>query len=128
LLRIPRDRHVAVVKHFYGFIFQNGFGKEEEGHVGASLPLKFAPHFTGQARAINGKEPEAGGGEAKQVAVGVGHQLVAFFGGSIQANGMVHIVAGTEGHFGVVAIYAAGAGIRQVFYVVVAAGPVEFAL
>ncbi len=46
-------------------------------------PLKFASHFTGQARAINGKEPEAGGGEAKQVAVGVGHQFVAFFCGGI---------------------------------------------
>jgi hypothetical protein len=90
--------------------------------------VEFASHSTGQARAVNGKEPEAGCWQAKQMAVGVGHQLVAFFGGSIQANGMVHIVAGTEGHFGVVAIYAAGAGIRQVFYVVVAAGPVEFAL
>lgn len=62
------------------------------------------------------------------MAVGVGHQLVTFFGGGIQAYGMVHIVAGAEGHFGVVAIYAAGTGISQMFDVVVAAGPVEFAL
>ena len=52
----------------------------------------------------------------------MGHELVALFGGDIQAYGVVHAVVGAEGHFLVAAIHADGAGIDQVLHGMVSAG------
>ena len=37
-------------------------------------------------------ESPTGGGQAIQVAIGVGHEFIGFFGGGIQTDGVVHAV------------------------------------
>jgi len=51
----------------------------------------------------------------------VGHQLVALLGGGVERYGVVHIVAGREGHLLVQSVDAAGAGVHQVLDLLVAA-------
>ena len=48
------------------------------------------------------------------MAVGVRHELVGFFAGGVQAQGVVHILMDRERHGGVGAIDAGAAGIHQV--------------
>ena len=89
----------AVVKDLDRLARQYGFGELEQRHVGST------------PRAIDGKETQAGGGQAVQVAIGVGHQLVGFFAGGIQAERVVHIVVHRERHGSVGAINAGAAGV-----------------
>ncbi len=56
------------------------------------------------------------------MAVSVSHELIALFGGSIQTDGMIDVIACGERHFGVVAVNAGGTGIHHVSDVVVATG------
>jgi hypothetical protein len=101
--------HLAVVEHLNGFTRQDGFHEEEVGHVWP------APG------PVDGEEAEARGGQLVEVAVGVGHQLVALLGGGVERHGVVHIVAGREGHLLIQSVDAARAGVHQVRDVVVAA-------
>jgi len=54
--------------------------------------------------------------------VGMRHELVALFGGSIQADGVIYVIARAERHLGVVAVNAGGAGINQMPDIMVSAG------
>ena len=62
---------MTLVKHRNGLAGQNGAGKFKVRHVGS------AP------RTVYGKEAQPGGGDIKQMTVGMGHQFVGFFGGGI---------------------------------------------
>ena len=55
------------------------------------------------------------------MAVGVGHELVGFFGGGIEAHGMVDIVMDGKRHAGVGAIDRTGGRIDEMLDAVVAA-------
>ena len=67
---------VAVVEDLYGLAFEDVFGELEQGHVGP------APG------SIHGEEAQAGGGQAEQVAVAVGHEFVGAFGGGVELQGV----------------------------------------
>lgn len=67
---------VAVVEDLYGLAFNDVLGELEQGHVGP------APG------AIHGEEAQAGGGQAEQVAVAVGHEFVGAFGGGVELQGV----------------------------------------
>jgi hypothetical protein len=64
---------------------------------------------------------QAGGGQAIEVAVGVGHQLVGFLCGGIQAERMVHGVLFGERQLLVSAIHRTARRIHQMHDAVVAA-------
>ena len=100
---------VAVVVDLYGLATEQAVGEAKVGHVGPS------------GGAIDGEEAQAGGGYVVELAVAVGHKLVALLGGGIEAHGVVHAVVGAEGHFLVAAIHGAGAGIHQVLHGMVSA-------
>ena len=100
---------VAVVIDLYGLATEQAVGKAKVGHVGPS------------GGAIDGEEAQAGGGYVVELAVAVGHELVALLGGGIEAHGIVHAVVGAEGHLAVAAIHGAGAGIHQVLHGMVSA-------
>jgi hypothetical protein len=97
-----------VVEHVDGTAFEDGLGEQEQGHVGTT------------PRAIHGEEAQAGGGQAVQVAVGVGHQLVGLLGGGVDAHRVVHAVVLGERHLGVAAVHAGAARIHQVLDLAVA--------
>ena len=101
---------VAVVENLYRFALQELVGEAEVCHVGTA------------AGTIDGEEAQTGAGDVVELAVGVCHELVALFGGGIEAHGVVHLVVGAVGHLLVAAIDAGGGGIDQVFHLVVAAG------
>jgi hypothetical protein len=63
--------HLAMVEDVDGPIFQDGLGKQEEGHVRTSPGT------------VDGEEPETGAVQVIEAAVAVGHELVGFFSGSI---------------------------------------------
>ena len=100
---------VAVVVDLYGLSTEQAVGEAKVGHVGPS------------GGSIDGEEAQAGGGYVVELAVAVGHELVALLGGGIQGDGVVHAVVGAEGHFLVAAIHGAGAGIHQVLHGMVSA-------
>ena len=82
----------AVVEYFYRLPVSNGIGKKEGCHVGAS------------PRSIDGKEAQSDGLDAVEVGVGVCHEFVALFGGSVKADRMVNGRILAERHFLGVAI------------------------
>ena len=84
-------------------------GEPTVGHVGPS------------GGAIDGEKPQAGAGDVVELAVAVGHELVALLGGGIQRDGVVHAVVGAEGHLLVAAIHATAAGINQMLHGMVSA-------
>src|SRR5690606_39548230 len=84
---LQRDSHFVpprsssdLVKYLDRTVIQNGIRKKKHGHI------RPAP------RAIDGKETQAYGLYAIEVAVGMGHQLIALLGGGIKADGMIHPV------------------------------------
>ena len=93
---------VAVVVDLDGLSAEQLVGEPKVGHVGPS------------GGAIDGEEPQAGAGDVVELAVAVGHELVALLGGGIQGDGVVHAVVGAKGHLLVAAIHATAAGINQV--------------
>ena len=105
---IPRV--VAVVEHLDGFAFEDVPGEQEQRHVRPT------------PGAVHGEEAQAGGGQAVQVAVGMGHQLVGSLGGSVELQRVHGGLVLAEGHVGVGAVHAAGAGVGEVRRLVVAAG------
>ena len=100
---------VAVVEHINRLARQNLLGEDKQRHI------RPAPGT------IHGKEPQAGGGQVVQVAVGMGHQLIGLLGGRVQAQGVVYVVMHGERHGFVSAVYRAAGGVHQVLHVVMAA-------
>ena len=100
---------VAIVENLDGLAFHQLVGEAEVSHVGTA------------GRAIDGEESEAGRGDVVELAIGMGHQLVALLGGGVEAHGVVYLVVCRIGHFLVAAIDGRGRGIDQMFHFVVAA-------
>ncbi len=101
---------LAVVEYFYFFSSDEPVGKTEIGHIRAA------------GRTIDREEPQTGGRDVVQLAVGIGEQFVTFLGGGIQAHRIVHLVVSRIRDFLVAAINGRGAGINQMLHSVVAAG------
>ena len=89
---------------------QDVTSKQKQRHVGS------AP------RPVYGKEPQAGGRQPVQMAVGVGHQLIGFLGRGVQADRMIHIVMHRKRHLGIGAIHRTGRGVDQMLDRVMTAG------
>ena len=85
-------------------------GKELQGHVRA------APG------AVDREEAQARAGQAVQMAVGVGHELVALLGRGVERDRRVDAVLLAEGYLLVAAVDGARARVHQVLHRVVAAG------
>ena len=83
---------VAIVKNLDSLAFNKLIGETEVCHIGTTC------------RAINCKEAEAGRGDVVELAISMGHQLVALLRGGIEAHGVVHLVVCRIGHFLVAAI------------------------
>ena len=93
---------VAVVEYFYLLAFYQFVREAEVGHVGPA------------AGAVDGEEPKARGRYVVEFAVGVGQQLVALLGGSVETDGVVHLVVGGVRHLPVGAVDAGRRGVDQV--------------
>ena len=74
--------HVPVVVNLNGLAPGNPVRKLEVGHIWPSV----GP--------VHRKEAQPRGRNAVQMSIGKGHELVALFGGRVQADGMIHIVVG----------------------------------
>ena len=94
---------LAVVEYLDGLAGFELVGEAEVGHVGAA------------GGAIDGKEAQACAGDVVEFAVGVGHELVALFGGGVQRYGVIDFVVGGVRDFFVAAIDAGRACIDEVF-------------
>ena len=73
---------VSVVEDFDGFAFHQFIGKAEVGHV----------RTTGGS--VDGEEAKTGGGNVVKFGIGMGHQLIAFLGSGIEADGVVYFIIG----------------------------------
>src|SRR5690606_36141907 len=65
---------------------------------------------------VDGEEAQAGAGNAEQVTVGVGHQLVGLLGGGVEGQRVVDVVVHRIGHLLVGAVHRAGRGVQQVLH------------
>ena len=83
---------VAIIENLDGLAFHQLIGEAEVSHVGTA------------GGAIDGKEAEAGRGDVVELAISMGHQLVALLRGGVEAYGVVHLVVCRIGHFLVAAI------------------------
>ena len=101
---------VAVVEDLDGLALAQLVGKAEIGHVRPA------------GGTVDGEEPQTGGGDIVELGVGVGHELVALFGGGIEGDRVIHLVLGGVGDLFVGAVDAGGGGIDQVRHGAVAAG------
>ena len=95
---------VAVVEYFYLLALDQPVREAEVGHVRPA------------AGAVHGEEPQARGRYVVELAVGVGQQLVALLGGSVEADGVVHLVVGGVRHFLVGAVDAGRGGVDQMLH------------
>lgn len=93
----------AVVEYLDGLAGFKLVGEAEVGHVGAT------------GGTVDGKEAQPCAGDVVELAVGVGHELVALFGGCVQGNRVVHFIVGGVGDLLVAAIDAGGTGVDEVF-------------
>ncbi len=100
---------VAVVVNLDGLALEQLVGEPEVRHIRAA------------GRTIDREETEAGAGDVVELAVAVGHQLVALLGGGIEGDGIVHPVVRAEGNLLVAAIDAGGTGIDQMLDGIVSA-------
>ena len=82
----------AVVEYLDGLAGFKLVGEAEVGHVGAT------------GGTVDGKEAQPCAGDVVELAVGVGHELVALLGGVVQGNRVVHFVVGGVGDLLVAAI------------------------
>ena len=78
---------VAIVENLYGFAFHQLVGEAKVSHIGTA------------GGAIDSKEAEAGRGDVVELAIGMGHQLVALLRGGVEAHGVVYLVVCRIGHF-----------------------------
>lgn len=83
---------VAIIENLDGLAFHQLVGEAEVSHVGTT------------GGAIDGKEAEAGRGNVVELAISMGHQLVALLRGGIKRYGVVHLVVCRIGHLLVAAI------------------------
>ena len=65
-------------------------------------------HIRTARRPIHRKESKTGGRDIVQLAVCVRHKLIAFLGGSIQADRIVHLVIGAVRHFFIASVHGRG--------------------
>ena len=100
---------LAVVENLDGLAGLELVGEAEVGHVRAACG------------AIDGKEAEAGARDVVELAVGVGHELVALLGGGVQRDWIVDLVVGGIRNLLVAAVHAGGARVHEVLDFVVAA-------
>lgn len=100
---------VAIIENLDGFTFNKLISETEVCHIRTA------------GRAIDGEEAEAGRGDVVELAIGMGHQLVALLRGGVEAYGVVHLVVCRIRHLLVAAIYGRGRGIDQMFHFVVTA-------
>ena len=94
--------HVPIVVDVDRAAFGDRFGELEVGHVGAP------------PGAVDGEKAQARGRQPVEMAVGVGHQLVRFLGGGIEADRMVGVVARAEGPGVVQAVDRGARGVHKV--------------
>ena len=94
--------HLPVVVNLDGLARQDGFHKLEGRHVWP------APG------AVDGEEAKSRHGNAKQVAVGVAHELVGLFGGRIKRDGVVHRLGLRKRQRFVAPVHARGTRVDEV--------------
>jgi len=99
----------AVVENLDGLAGFELVGEAEVGHVRAACG------------AVDGKEAKSGARDVVELAVGVCHKLVALFGGGVQRDRIVDFVVGGVRYLLVAAVHAGGAGVHEVFDLIVAA-------
>lgn len=100
---------VAIVEYLDGLAFHQFVGKAEVCHIGTT------------GGAIDGKEAQAGRGDVVELAIGMGHQLVALLRGGVEAYGVVYLVVCRIGHLLIAAIDGRGRGVDQMFHLMVTA-------
>ena len=83
---------VAIVEYLDGIAFHQFVGETEVSHVGTT------------SGAIDGEEAEAGRGDVVELAIGMGHQLVALLRGGIKRHGIIDLVVCRIRHLLVAAI------------------------
>lgn len=84
--------HFTVVEDVDRLPLKNRLGEEEQRHVRSS------------PRAVDGEEPEPGGGQAVEVGVSMGHQFVRLLRGGVEGDGMIDVVVDGEGHLRVCSV------------------------
>jgi len=99
-----------VVEDLDRLALENGLGEEVRGHV------RSAPG------AVHGEKAQARARQTIQVAVGVRHEFIGFFGGRVQAGGVIRAVLDAVGQFVVESVNGTGGGEDEVLYFVLAAG------
>ena len=98
---------VAVIVDLDGLAFQKLVGEAEVSHVRATC------------RAIDGEEAQACAGDIVEFRIAMCEELIAFLGGGIEADRVIHHILHGKRHFLVTAIHAARRGIDEVFHRVV---------
>ena len=100
---------VAIVENLDGLAFHQLVSEAEVSHVGTT------------GGTIDGKEAEAGRGDVVELAISMGHQLVALLRGGVEAYGVVYLVVCRIGHLLIAAIDGRGRGVDQMFHLMVTA-------
>lgn len=101
---------VAIVENLDGLALEELIRKAKVGHIRPP------------GGAIDREEPQTRGGNVVELTVGVGHQLVTLFCGSVEGHGVIHLVLGRVGHLLVGSVNAGRGRIHQMLHGVVAAG------
>ena len=70
---------------------------------------------------VDSKEAQARGGDAVEMAVGVGHELIGFLRRRVEADGMIHIVRRREGRFLLIAVHGGAGRIEEMLHRVMTA-------
>jgi len=83
---------VAIVEYLDGLAFHQFVGETEVSHIGTT------------SGAIDGEEAQAGRGDVVELAIGMGHQLVALLRGGIKRHGIIDLVVCRIRHLLVAAI------------------------
>ena len=83
---------VAIVEYLDGLAFHQFVGEAEVSHIGTT------------SGAIDGEEAQAGRGDVVELAIGMGHQLVALLRGGIKRHGIIDLVVCRIRHLLVAAI------------------------
>lgn len=95
--------HFPMVVKIDGLSFEDGFRELVERHVGTS------------PRSVYREETQAGRRDLVEMAIRVGHQLVRFLGGRVQADGVIHVMMHGEWLTSVGSINTAAACVDQVW-------------
>lgn len=101
--------HIAVVVNLDGFAPDNFIGEFEIRHVRAA------------EGAVYSEEAQARGGDAVEMAVGIGHELVRFLRRRVEADGVIHVVRGSEGRLPLHAVHGGAGREEQVLHGMMAA-------